>query len=434
MTPPFQSPDETNHFHRSAHIANGNLMGEVLDGNRLGGLIDSNLLEYSQHFDSIRKSSDPHFDDEDYRRSRQLQRSEDLFVDFANVGYYSPTVYLPHAVGFMVSNVLGLRPHYSLYVTRLCGLLSWLIIMALAIKIIPIQKVLFSCLGLLPASVSLASCISGDTFTSSLCFLWVALLLRALLTQHHISVKEYLLLCIIMGLITVNKLVYFPLVFMIFMVPDVRLSRGAVMKAGILFMTILILVTWISYSGSLFIPYSDYAPLYRDSQQLNPPVNPSAQLAWIISHPLTFTQVALVSYLESAPATLAHYIGKYGWQHHYMHPMIIGLLGLCIGVLSISRTQVSMQLNRKHRIILFGISLMMIAGLSVSLYLQWSPVGHYRIRSLSGRYLIPIIPLVLLAIPSIVSYRRRWLVLGGGVITLIGLISLVMSMYMTWYQ
>jgi len=35
LTPPFQSPDETNHYHRSAHIASGHLMGDVRDGKDL---------------------------------------------------------------------------------------------------------------------------------------------------------------------------------------------------------------------------------------------------------------------------------------------------------------------------------------------------------------------------------------------------------------
>jgi len=412
LTPPFQSPDETNHYHRSAHIASGHLMGDVRDGNRLGGEIDGSLLTYTMYFDSIRQSVDPTFDDRDFVYGRGLTHTGDTFVDFANVGYC---------------------PYLSLYLTRLVSLLVWLTLIGLAIKIIPIQKVLFAYLALLPSSMSLASCVSGDTFTSSMSYLWVALLLRGILTDHRVSTREFIMLCIITGLITVNKVVYFPLVLMILLVPSERLNRGNLSKGIILLLTLLMLLLWIPYSGSLFIPYSEYSPIYREMQQLNPPAHPRAQLAWILAHPLTFTQVLVTSYLDSAPATIAHFIGKYGWDHRYLHPVMLGLLGLGVGILSLSRAEMQPRLNPKARIILISIGLVMLAGLSVSLYMQWSPVGHYRIRSLSGRYLIPIMPVMLIALSQITYQRQRLVDLIAGVLSVIGLVSLVIGMYVTWY-
>lgn len=433
VTPPFQSPDETNHYHRSAHIAQGHLMGEVLDGNRLGGEIDGSLLKYTSHFDSIRKSEDPRFDAADYTWARGLRKTGKLFVDFANVGYYSPTVYFPQVVGQALSQLLRLTPYQSLYFTRLLSLLSWLTLITLAIRIIPIQKILICFLALLPSSLSLASMVSGDTFTSSLCFLWIALLLRMILTKHRISLKEYIIICLIIVFITLNKLVYFPLVFMILLVPNDRLKKSVLMKSILLCITGVTLLLWMPYSKSLFIPYSEYSHLFRDSQQLNPPVNPDAQLSWILSHPYSFAQVALISYLESAPSTIAHYIGKYGWEKNYLHPIIIAILGLVGGFLSISRAENAPKLNVTQRLSFIVISLVMIIGLSVSLYLQWSPVGNDRILSLSGRYFFPIIPLLLIAASFInIENQRRIKLLSLG-LSIVGLISLIIAIYSRWY-
>lgn len=432
LTPPFQSPDETNHFHRSAHLTTGYLMGQILNGNRLGGRIDESLLTYSMHFDSIRKSDDSTIEEDDYNWSRKLDQTGPVFVDFANVGYYSPTVYLPHMVGFSLCQLMHLTPHQSLYLTRLFGLLSWIMVMSLAISIIPIQKILICFLALLPSSISLASCVSGDPFTSSLCFLWVALLLRVILTEHKINFKEFTLLCIIIGLITLNKLVYFPLVFLIFAVPNDRLQRAILMKSTLLGLTIGLLLIWIPYSKSLFIPYSEYSPIFRDGQQLNPPVNPDAQLAWIFSHPLSFIQVTFSSYIESAHSTVAHYLGKFGWEKNYLHPFIIGLLGFFVGFLSLNQAQQSPSLSKTFRITLIGVGLMMIAGLSVSLYLQWSPVGGDRIRSLSGRYFIPILPLFLLALSCLKIDNQRRIHLFSFLLSGIGLIFLILAISTRW--
>jgi uncharacterized membrane protein len=433
-TPPFQSPDESNHYHRIAHISDGSLMCTQLAGNRLGGEIDYGLFEFSTRFDSIRKSDNPRFTSQDFQWAKSQKSGNPSFVDIANVGYYSPSVYLPHSIVLTLFSPINLSPYSQLFLLRLINLLTWVLLITLSIKIIPIGKLLIAFIGLLPSHIALASAVSGDTLSHGLCLLWMALLLRAMLTSHQVKWKEWIIWMLIIFLITINKVVYFPLALLILAVPKTQWKHHFRMLFPLLVIVLLTLVLWIPYSSSLFIPYDLYDIAHRDSQQLNPGVNPSEQLTYVLSNPLAFFKTAVVSYVESAPATWAHYIGKFGWEKNYLHPLIILFLTLGLFANALFTSVKESFLNRRQRLVILLSAFLMLAGFSLSIYMQWSPVGNNRILSLSGRYLIPIIPLFLVMFP------RKWigryshlLDLGTLAINVIGLIGLVLAMIARWY-
>jgi len=434
ITPPFQSPDETNHFHRVIHISQGHVMGKILDGNRLGGVIDDEALAFTQRYDRIRKSDNPKFNDINYQPKKKYStNAQQKFVDFANVGYYSPTVYLSQVIGVSLARLLNLGIYDQLYFGRWSGFFSWLLIVFMAIRIIPIGKYLLLFIALLPASISLHSTLSGDTFSNALCFLWIALMLRAILSDHLIRWKEWLGLAIIISLITINKLVYFPLVLMILMVPSEKMIKPLWVKGILTGIVLFILLTWIPYSKSMFITYDFYDTTFRDNQQLNKSVRPDEQLSYILSNPFVFIKTTILSYIESAPSTWSHYIGKFGWEKNYIPFPMIGLLSLVLGGISLSRMKNELSLTNSQRIKLLGIALFMIAGFTVSIYMQWSPVGNDRVRSLSGRYFIAIIPLVLFALPKYLIPEKIKLHLWSIGFSVLGLVILLWSIWERYY-
>ena len=85
------------------------------------------------------------------------------------------------------------------------------------------------------------------------------------------------------------------------------------------------------------------------------------------------------------------------------------------------------SLSNNARALLIGLALIMMGGLTVLMYLHWCPVGADRISNLSGRYFIPIFPLLFLALKNdrfkLVSYERLrigtcifiWIALSSGV-------------------
>ncbi len=435
INPPGQGPDESNHFHRTSHILTGSIMGCHLHENRLGGEIDEAYLQLTSHFDSIMNSDVVKYDDEDFRYINGIQKTgKRAFTDFANVGYYSPTLYIPHVIGIGLSRLFNLKPINELYIGRISGFLFWIGVIFFSIKIIPVYKELFTFLALLPASLSINTNLSGDTVSNALSFFWIATMFSAIYTGNKkLSWRWVGLLVLSIFVTSINKPVYFPLVFLLFLVPDEMLPTPRLLKYGIPGLTMLVVVLWSLYSSGLFIPYDRYDTHIRDAQGIHKGVDPGEQLEYIVTHPLSFAKTSLISYAETARATWAHYIGKFGWYKNYLPTWLIGILSLyMLLLLLLKNMERPFSFPKKHRKVFLAISLTMILAVTVSLYMQWNPVGNDRVWSLSGRYFIPVFPLFFLAIsrPTFkISYLQSLLI----VVILAGLTGLLNSVYNTFY-
>ncbi len=395
--PPFQSPDESNHFHRTAHITQGYMMGFEED-QRLGGMLEKEYLDYSLCFDRIRKSDNNSFNQKDFVNAKRLDDKDKIFVDFANVGYYSPSVYFPQVIGLWISKIFRVSVFHQLYVGRFAGYLFWLIVVFWSIKLIPTQKYLWVFLALLPASISINSSLSGDVVSNALAFFAIAWSLSKMQKNEGISILESLIVTLCLSVIAINKPVYFPLVFMLVLISKQQFVRP-LFKWLMILLPVALMLIWIPYSHDLFIPFDLYNSDYRLNQQLNPGVNPAQQLEFILSNPFYFAKIALLSYLDSAPATWAHYIGKFGWEKNYISSQMIALLSFMLLALTFVKEQ-GVHIRQKKKWKLAVIALLMLGAFTVSIYMQWSPVGNEQVWSLSGRYFIPIFPLLFLAAPS----------------------------------
>ncbi len=394
LLPPFQSPDESNHFHRSLHISNGHLMGETLDGNRLGGVLNLRYWHVTNYYDHVRKHQIP-TDDFNQKFVSDPTFEEKGFVDFANVGYYAPTVYVPQTIGIAIGKVCTSDPLTLMYVGRIMSLLFWAAIVFFAIRIIPSAKEILLFVALLPASLSINSSLSGDVFSNALSFLFIAMVFHLRKKKEKINTKTLMLITMVILTITINKLVYSPMILLLIIVPNRIIS--IVQKGALMLSVVLVAVLWALYAGNIFIPFDSYHETYRAAQQLNPGVNPAEQLQYILSHPFDFIKTAFLSYIESAPATWAHYIGKFGWEKNYIPTWCIALLSFVLVQLIFQNRRTNVEPKIKWTPMLLSIFLMILA-FTISIYMQWSPVGNERVWSLSGRYFIPIFPLVFIGL------------------------------------
>ncbi|MBK7342115.1 MAG: DUF2142 domain-containing protein [Saprospiraceae bacterium] len=118
-------------------------------------------------------------------------------------------------------------------------------------------------------------------------------------------------------------------------------------------------------------------------------MDPEAQLSYLCHHPTQYLHVVMASLIRSAPATMAHILGKYGWEKHYLPPVIPALLFLG-GLLICAQTPGPKSLSSRLELIaICGI----VAGLfAISNYLLWEPVGAQVQDNFQGRYFIPILP------------------------------------------
>jgi uncharacterized membrane protein len=309
-----------------------------------------------------------------------------------------------------------------------------------ALRILPQQKWTLAWLALLPSSLILHASLTGDAVTNGLCFWLLAAILSLIFTEKNIAeAPRWLLFGIFISsaMMTLSKPVYFPLVLLTWLIPKEKFKRPSrffAFAGAILLVNLTLLAWWYSYAGSLFIPYGDYNPTFREGVQLNEGVQPHEQLAYVVTHPIGFLKTAVLSYVESGPATLAHYFGKFGWEKNYLPGWLIGLLFFATIAVSTSAQTPVFNLKLKHRLGFAAIALAMMGALALVLYMQWMPVGSERVSALSGRYFFPVFPLFLLGLGGLsIKTNKKWLLPARKALLILSLAISAWKIVMRYY-
>ena len=415
LLPPFQSPDETAHFYRTAHLASGHLMAEKTADQRLGGQLPKSLPELYQPFAKLRYHYEAKANRANFKAAWQLPLKplDTSFVDFPNVGYYAPFPYLFQAGAMRILLTFECRPMLLFYAGRFSTLAIWLALVLASLRLMPFFEKPIAWLALLPSSLFLHASLTGDAVTNGLCFWLLAALLSLIFTEKKMAETPRWLkagIFISSAMIALSKPVYFPLVLLVWLVPKSKFRHPAefyVFAGGLCLANLALLGWWYQYAGGLFIPYDDYNPQFREGVQLNEGVQPHVQLAFVLAHPIGFFKTAVLSYLESAPATLAHYFGKFGWEKNYLPGWLIGLLFFATTWVSVSDLTAVGRLKIKHRLSFFTIALAMMGALALVLYMQWMPVGADRVMALSGRYFFPVFPVLFFAVGGFFASQKE---------------------------
>ncbi len=406
IVPPFQAPDETSHFYRAYHLSEGHWMGVQQGGSRLGGELPASLPDFYEPFSHLRYDYEARITADSLRRALAipLQPEQRTFVDFANTGFYAPTSYAPYALVFALLKPFAPGPGWLFYSGRLAGLAFWLFVLHHAIRLLPYHRRTITFCALLPASIFIHASLSGDTVINAIAFYLIAWQLALAFEEgRRFGLRQGLGLLGLSAVLSLGKVVYAPLIALYWLIPKRKFDSETaywLWGGGLMLFNAALLAGWYVYSGGLFIPYDAYDPAFREGQQLNPGVNPSAQLAFIFEHPLEFARVVAGSYLDSLPATLAHYAGKFGWEHNYLPTPLIGFLLLSLMALAVFEQGQPKGLGSRHRLSFLSLATLMCLALATVLYMLWEPVGGSRIVVLMGRYFFPIFPLVWLALPQ----------------------------------
>lgn len=396
LVPPFQAPDEFNHYYRTRQILDGVFFSERTPQG-LGGRISVSAQEILSAFEDI-----PFHPEARTSRAEILaalrQPSADepkRFIGFSNTALYSPVNYLPQLAGVAVARRFTANPLAHMYSGRICNLLLWTLLVFLSIKITPIFKWLILCLALLPMSLFLSSTLSGDPMTNGLSFFIIASILKlAFLSGPTIRPGDMRGIFAATSVLSLAKPFYFPVVCFYFFIPTERFNspRSRYFLFLPAFLPALALqLLWLWITGQSYVAH-----------RVDIPVSPQAQLAYLLHHPLFFLETALRTLYHSAPDILVMFLGTLGWLDTFLPTTLLWLTGGTLALTALLDHQRSLVVTWRQKtvgiLIFFGITLLVY----LSQYLHWNPVGAAFIEGMQGRYLIAFSPLLFLAL-----YNRR---------------------------
>ena len=392
ITPPFQAPDENQHYMKALAVRQGDMLTEqrgpaigtdlpraALDIHRIDFPTDAPATSRLFRADQLRRSA-----------SADAGRAGSDFADFPNVASYAPTLYLPGAIGLAAGKGLGLSSLGAFYAGRLVNALTGLALLIAALQLLPFGRNAMLATALLPTFAYQTGSLSPDAVINGLGFVGLALALRVGFKGSTPARSAGLLLT--GPLLALCKGVYLPIMAAGLRWPTRRdphlwLILCAMALGAIAF------VAWMHYSGGSQALYHIQSRKTGETMMTAPLRD---QLATILASPLGYVHILVTSIIERTPVYALQIVGRFGWNAILL-PLLaypLAALMLAAGVATGTGARFGLGQRAWWLAVALGVALL----IETAMYLTGTPLGADYIQGTQGRYFLPVLPLVLIAL------------------------------------
>ena len=382
VTPPFQVPDEPQHFMRAYEISEGRIWSVAEDG-RAGAEVPASLASFVGRYPAPDPEARPSF-----RPSPQSPQAM-AFAAFPRSSFYFPLSFAPQAAGIWLARQLGGGYPAQFAAARAVNVSAALCLAALALAQAPQIALILAALALLPMTVFEVSSVSPDAtlITGALCY--VACCHRAL-TDGRWRAASILLATVSAVTLVGLKPVYAPVLLYPFVPAALtREGRRHVLPAAAIILSLAVLasVAWI---------VSSKAGVRLQHAGADPP----KQLHFLASHLASFPLIALRTLLVKSKHYYVTLVGKLGWNHYKLFKLAYVTAGGTIGCAVLA----SFTRSSRWPTALLWRGLIVVASIAmiyITLYVAWTPPGAHTVDGVQGRYLVPPLLVALVAISEV---------------------------------
>lgn len=406
LIPPMQSPDEHSHLTRAYMLSRGVALLQTLPadapslgttpaeqalaermlrhGGRIGGLVDQELLKFCSTYLELARFAQKRLTEPEQRAVDQLAWSgEERFYLLPGTGYYLPVIYLPQALGLAVGRSLDWRIASSYQLARSLTLISSLILLALAWRVLR-PNIWVAALLLLPMNVFQLLTPTIDGLSNALALLTISLFLRAAVAQprlrHGVSWGLAVCLLVLVG----SRTHLLPLLALpFFLAYRYRSRRDAWVALGITLLTL----AWV-----LFALKTTNDPRIARAHSTSELLLLYAQQPWAFAQRVwnSLCDPALAEFYQRS------FIGILGWLDTPLRADAYLWLWLGLGVCAVlSVAQARLWQYVPERLLLVGLALACAALTFLALLVTWTPHPTEVVQGVQGRYFA--IPALLLA-------------------------------------
>ena len=401
LTPPLQGPDEQAHFAQVYRYSEGRASST---SDLPKGVVETYKEIFYQ--DDIRFQSNEKYE---LGRSKHallnIPLEKQKRVDgapYTGTGY-SAIAYSLNIMFVGVGKALDLPAVLLVYLARLGSLITYIILMYLAIRLIPVAKVPFMVVGVLPMALFTSSMVSSDAVTIGTSGLFVASILYVVCRGQAISKKDYTLLALTTVGIMLTKLVNVFLLPLLILLIFKKNTVGKKLKPILLAVSLILLglfTLMLMQVAAVSVPADSVSNIPKN-------VIPSEQVKLILISPHKFIFALWNTYFyEWGNNIFSSLIGNFGWVDTPMSlPFVI--TGYAILLLSLLPNRKNDADKIRHlggfpKLGVFITLIGYIVAVNAGMFIYYSPVDYNIIVGLQGRYFIPA-----LFILSLVTINRR---------------------------
>ena len=407
-TPPFQVPDEPNHFARAFQVSEGQVVSQRTTDSVGGWLPRSINRVAGTVMGRVPFNPDVKQDLDAWARAFDIpllahDRTETAFPNTALSG---PVAYLPQALGIELGRMLGGSALTLLYWGRISSLFWCVAVTALAIRWLTVRPWTCVLLALLPMTLYVRSSVSSDGPTLALTILAMAICLRPIdlaprdgdvahSRNESADRRQWWLLFGVAALLALGKPPYGAVVFLALATPP-RLIGGT--KRYIAMMLALTAVFLAAQGGWALAMRGKTAVMAPGS-------DPEAQRAYLGDHPGDAAAILVQDLVRSAPALAHQAVGVLGWLDAPLPGLVAVILGLLIVLVALGEAGPPSRCAafRWLGAAICGVGTLTLLTMN---YVWWTPPAAVHVEGIQGRHLLPLIPFLFLSIDPPVRIAR----------------------------
>ncbi len=311
-----------------------------------------------------------------------------------------PQTRIVAALGVLLGRVFGLSGTATFYLGRLFNFLFSFAFIVIAVRLMPIGRTILMTISLLPMTLHLLASYSYDAEVIGFAFLLIALLLRVICLDERPSRGVLVASVVVATLLTPCKLVYVFLCFVALLAPKERFSskremftwKAAMLAAPLLVLVLLRLSMLAKVSGIGEDPNATTSRLGEQGVMVS--------VSSILSNPLHSILVFFRTLYQEGPDYLFTLVGgRLGWLqintagNETQSLVLFATLGISM-LPSVGDRACIPRRVRWWFVVLFVATFVAILA---SMYLGWTFVTEDTIMGVQGRYFLPVLPLLLLA-------------------------------------
>jgi uncharacterized membrane protein len=401
VTPPFQVPDEPDHFQRAYLVSEGRLRLRPSDQYRaelpaslprlsatlLGQMPFPSRVEIAPRavLDALAVPLAP-------------ERRETVFMPSSLQYTFVP--YVAPALGIAVARGLGAPALALLYAARLGNLIAGTLAIYAAIRLLPALRWPAVLAAMMPMTLALRASASVDATTICAAFLATAATARLIWGTSAPRRRELVALLGSTAVLCASKPPYLPLALLVCLVPAERWpARRRAPLLAVYFAALAALAAWSVESASRTVGL-----IYPGGG-----VDPEGQIAVMLAHPFRFLQLVVIDYGLHGARYLRHFVGHLGWLDVGLPTAFLGAYLALLLVATVLDSDGEVRVTLRQRIFVGAVVVVCLVLVSASQYASFTPLGAAAINGIQGRYYIPLAPAAMWALrdgqlaPSIAS-------------------------------
>lgn len=400
--PEFETPDEQRHIHTAYNVSN------MILGYKYDDDIEMRVIDYEQRFLADR------FDRNRYNeyvgqliRGYGVDNDETVMLGNTPLGVQK-YLYFVSGVGITIGRLLSFGTVPTYFLGSLLNYIFFVLVMFYSIKKIPIGKVAVLLIAILPMTLQQATSYSYDCVVISMGTLLVALSLKIAYSDKNKKSEIAILIGTMLLFIPVKSCAY-SMLALIVLIPIRKLWKkerktSRILLTGLVFSYCAVIIPIIF---NFLFPSEDAGMMSGYIEWAN---EPGYTIGQLLSNPKRCLNIIYSTILTNISYYIHTMVGGYlGWLVIPI-PWFVTLILLTTLFISIMKTEDdNINISTKSRCLLGSVCIISICFVMAGLLFSWTPASYTVIQGVQGRYFIPILLLMLLAV------RGNWMTIKRNV-------------------